>query len=49
MLLLLVYLLNFSLMPILDSENYSNLTPIATFFGMDNVEELTELGYFLFF
>lgn len=37
-------LFNFSLMPILDNEDYSNLTPIASFFGMDNAEELTELG-----
>ncbi|VDK87380.1 unnamed protein product [Litomosoides sigmodontis] len=33
-----------NLMPVLDNEDYSNLTPIASFFGMDNAEEFTELG-----
>ncbi|KAK6107239.1 hypothetical protein QQG55_27410 [Brugia pahangi] len=32
------------LMPILDNEDYANLTPIASFFGMDNAEELTQLA-----
>ncbi|EFO15396.1 hypothetical protein LOAG_13112 [Loa loa] len=32
------------LMPILDNEDYANLTPITSFFGMDNTEELTELA-----
>ncbi|VBB33936.1 unnamed protein product [Acanthocheilonema viteae] len=32
-------------MPILDNEDYSNLIPVAFFFGMDNAKELTELGY----
>ncbi|VDO38841.1 unnamed protein product [Onchocerca flexuosa] len=31
-------------MPILDNEDYANLTPMATFFGMDNVKELTVLA-----
>ncbi|KAM3720467.1 Shufflon protein [Dirofilaria immitis] len=30
-------------MPILDNEDYANLTPVASFFGMDNAEELTAL------
>lgn len=46
-----MYLFHFSLMPILDNEDYANLTPVALFFGMDNAEELTELGinYSIFF
>ncbi|VIO97058.1 Uncharacterized protein BM_BM17667 [Brugia malayi] len=32
------------LMPILDNEDYANLTPVASFFGMDNAEELTQLA-----
>uniref|UniRef100_A0A8R1XQC7 Uncharacterized protein n=1 Tax=Onchocerca volvulus TaxID=6282 RepID=A0A8R1XQC7_ONCVO len=31
-------------MPILDNEDYANLTPVVSFFGMDNVEELTALA-----
>uniref|UniRef100_A0A0R3RLH6 ODV-E66 n=1 Tax=Elaeophora elaphi TaxID=1147741 RepID=A0A0R3RLH6_9BILA len=33
-----------NLMPILDNEDYLNLTPVASFFGMDNAQELTELA-----
>ncbi|CAG9538820.1 unnamed protein product [Cercopithifilaria johnstoni] len=33
-----------NLMPILDTEEYSNLTFVASFFGMNNAEELTELA-----